>query len=824
MTDTQPEVETAVSITVDGVEVAARPGELLIDACERNGTYIPRFCYHERMKPVGMCRMCLVEVDSGRGPALTPSCMVPVSDGMVVDTESETTKKAQDGVLEFLLINHPLDCPVCDKGGECPLQDQTMSFGPGESRFVEEKRHFEKPIAISDTVYLDRERCILCDRCTRFAKEVVGDPLIHFLGRGNQTQVNTFPDEPFSSYFSGNTVQICPVGALTAKPYRFKARPWDLDEVESTSMSDSVGSRIAVQASRNQVLRYLGVDSDPVNWGWLSDKERFSFEAFNHDHRLTEPLVRKDGDLAPTSWAAALRAVGTALADTDPQRIGFIGGSRLTNESQYAFTKLAKAVLGTDNIDAQLGDGLPPEAILGLPRATIDSACTPGGTVILLGPDPKETLGALYIRLRHAAVEDGVTIIELTPHRTGLAPYAKHHLYPRPGFTNAVASALLAGGSQDVAGVSASAIAAAASAISGDAPITVIIGRASIAEGEAAIVDAAIALSALPDVRFLSGLTRGNVHGALDMGMSPGLLPGRTTLASDTAVAEAWGSVPSEQGLGTTEMLKAAADGSIDLLVLVGADPAADFPDTNLATRALAAATVVAIDLFEGPSVDHAEIVLPAAAPHEAEGSFTNLEGRVSKVNQKVTPPGTARADWMIAAELARHAGGDLGFESLTEIWAELSQVSPAYAGIDLATLDDNLRDGIIVEGSLDAPQQSGLTPVAGDAYSLGLVITRRMYDAGTILAHSPSSAHLKAGTVLSLHPADFEALGIDAGSTVRLSSAKGSVQVPVEPNTDVPRGSAVVPANQGDTAIGSLVSVSDLVTYVRVERLGRND
>ena len=258
MTATEPTTETGVTVNLNGKEISAEKGEMLIDAAERNGVYIPRFCHHPRMKPVGMCRMCLVEVDTGRGPGLQPSCMVPVSDGMTVETEGEVTKKAQDGILEFLLINHPLDCPVCDKGGECPLQDQTMAYGPGESRFVEEKRHFEKPIPISDIVYLDRERCILCDRCTRFAKEVAGDPLIHFQARGNETEVNTFPDEPFSSYFSGNTVQICPVGALTAKPYRFKARPWDLSEIGSTATTDSVGSRITVQSSRNEVLRYLG--------------------------------------------------------------------------------------------------------------------------------------------------------------------------------------------------------------------------------------------------------------------------------------------------------------------------------------------------------------------------------------------------------------------------------------------------------------------------------------------------------------------------------------------------------------------------------------
>ena len=220
------------------------------------------------MNPVGMCRMCIVEVDTGRGPALQPSCMLSVSDGMVVDTESEVTKKAQDGVLEFLLVNHPLDCPVCDKGGECPLQDQTMAYGPGESRFVEEKRHYEKPIPINDNVYLDRERCILCDRCTRFADEVAGDALIHFIDRGNQTQVNTFPDQPFASYFSGNVVQICPVGALTAKPYRFKARPWDLEEIEST-YPNPMGDRITCSRRATRCCGSRGSTATPsTGAGW----------------------------------------------------------------------------------------------------------------------------------------------------------------------------------------------------------------------------------------------------------------------------------------------------------------------------------------------------------------------------------------------------------------------------------------------------------------------------------------------------------------------------------------------------------------------------
>ena len=289
-TTPEPVVDpNAVSVTINGKVVAARKGEMIIAAADRTEDFIPRFCYHPRMEPVGMCRQCLVEVVGPRGPMMVVSCMTPVAEGQVVNTETEGVKKAQEGVLELLLANHPLDCPVCDKGGECPLQDQAFSHGPGESRFVEEKRHYEKPIAISENVYLDRERCILCDRCTRFADEVAGDALISFTSRGNNTQVMTFPDEPFSSYFSGNTVQICPVGALTAKPYRFKARPWDIEHVESTCTTCSVGCRTVVQSSRDELVRYQGVDSQPVNWGWLCDKGRFNFESINSKDRLTTP-------------------------------------------------------------------------------------------------------------------------------------------------------------------------------------------------------------------------------------------------------------------------------------------------------------------------------------------------------------------------------------------------------------------------------------------------------------------------------------------------------------------------------------------------------
>lgn len=710
MPESEAPAVDGVLVEINGQEVVARKGELLIDAAERAGTYIPRFCYHERMKPVGMCRMCLVEVDSGRGPALQPSCMIECTPGMKVDTESEITKKAQDGVLEFLLLNHPLDCPVCDKGGECPLQDQTMAYGPGESRMVEEKRHKEKPIPISELVLLDRERCILCDRCTRFAKDVAGDPLIHFIHRGNNTEVNTFPDEPFASYFSGNTVQICPVGALTASTYRFKARPWDLETTESTCQGCSVGCRISIDSSRDQVQRYSGVDIDPVNWGWLCDKGRFSSEAVSAEGRLGESLLRTASGLTPARWSDALKAAASALGAASPATIAFIGGARLTNEDAYAWAKLAKGVLGTDNVDAQLGDGLPAEAVLGLPRATIDEVCAPGGTVVLLGPDPKEELPVLFLRLRHAVENDGVTLIEISPRATGVSSLARSSMQPRPGEAGDLMRALTASADadRDIAGISADRVNATRALLAAaKGPIRVVLGRASVSESAEVTLDAAsVLLDARPDTVFLPALRRANVHGALDMGLAPGLLPGRVALDDARAwFVECWPTVPTARGLDTAGILEAAAAGRIDVLVLLGADPLTDFPDAQLAERGIAGArTIISVDTLRNASSDRADIVLAAAGFAEKAGTTTNLEGRVSSLSQRVTPPGTARADWVLATELAARLGADLGFTSPAEILAEIGSIAPSHLGLSVELLAA-APDGLLVPAGLPEPE-----------------------------------------------------------------------------------------------------------------------
>jgi NADH-quinone oxidoreductase subunit G len=800
-TETPPD-PNAVAITVNGRAVTARKGELVIDAAERAGAYIPRFCYHRRMTPVGMCRQCIVEIDTGRGPALQPSCMITVAPDMAVATDSPTALRVQEGILELLLANHPLDCPVCDKGGECPLQDQAFSHGPGESRYVEEKRHYAKPIPLSEHVLLDRERCILCDRCTRFADEVAGDKLIHFLDRGNATQVNTFPDEPFASYFAGNTVQICPVGALTAKPYRFKARPWDLKEVTSTCTGCATGCRISVHSSRDELLRVQGVDVESVNHGWLCDKGRFSFAHTDHADRLGAPLARTaDGGNGSghselpwnSAMALAQQLFEHALEVGGPGSIGIVGGARLTNESAFAWAQLADA-LGIERRDAQLGDGLPPE-VLGLPRATINDAAS-AATLIVLGPDLKEELGVLYLRLRGAVVNgyrgNKPKLIEIAPKLTGLTKYAWRSAQPKPGTTSDIAALL---GDPAVAEQL------------GAGPVVVVAGRGNLAASEAASLGALQAvLAALPDgadVKVLPALRRGNVVGALQLGLAP--------------------ATPEQSATAT---LQAAADGKLELLVLLGADPLSDCPDGDLAGRGLAGARrVLALDTFLTASSRQADLVLPVAAFGEQAGTTTNIEGRVARVVPSVTVHGTARPDWMIAAELGRLLGHDEfatpSFASAEALTDRIAATVPAYAGVTPETLHD-------VEGVLAVRADVGRgplpEPVAAEpppnSYDFRVVVSRKMYDQAVATQHAPALAGLTIGAAARVHPHDLDRVGVASGTDVSVVGPRGSVVLPLIADASVARGTLWAPFNQPGASIAAVVSATAAVTDVRIERL----
>ncbi len=781
---TRPEL---VSITIDGTDHSVRPGELLIKAAEDNGTYIPRFCWHPRMQPVGMCRMCLVEVEGPRGVALVPSCTTPVNDGMIVHTKSDVAKKAQEDILEFLLINHPLDCPVCDKGGECPLQDQTMSHGPGESRFVEEKRHYEKPIPISDLVLLDRERCILCARCTRFSEEISGDPLIEFQERGNNTQIRTFPDLPFSSYFSGNTVQICPVGALTATAYRFRARPWDLRAVGSTCMHCTAGDSMTVQASQNEILRFLGVDNDATNHGWLSDKCRFGFEYLNSPDRLTTPLVRDDdGEFREATWSEALQEVADRLnaiiEEHGGQAVASLGGARGTNEDAYALSKFMRVAVGSNHLDAQMDDGLDPQFLAAVAGRGRIGDLEKAKTILLWGPDLKEELGTLYLRVRRAAQELGATLIVVHPRGTGLDDRATHKFTYQPG-TGPDVLRRLAAGLEEYAD---------ARAALNDGPVVAIVGRTGYTENPALAEAVAAFARDLPAATILPIARRGNVFGALDMGVAPSLLPGRVALGG--AGFDGW-DVPEHSGKGTAEILTGLTEGTIKSLLLVGADPVRDVPSGDAAAALEAAEFVVAIDLFMSDSVRHADVVFPALAATEKEGMVTNLEGRVQKVNKVVPGPGQARADWSILDDVATAMDRPIHLASAEAVAKEISTVAPAYSGIswDLVTWDQ--PDGAVVP--LDGDQVFEYVPVDAGVESrsapLTLHLARTLYDDGVMMRAGLSLHDLAPGVAAYLSTEDAVAVGVADGALVSVNGHQLVVRI----DDSLATGTLYVPFNQ---------------------------
>jgi len=860
MTDVQL---TPVSITINGRAFEAKPGELLIEAAERAGDFIPRFCYHPRMEPVGVCRMCLVEVDGPRGKTLQPACYIKVNEGMDVTTNSEKVKKAQDGVLEFLLANHPLDCSVCDKGGECPLQDQTLAHGSGETRFIEEKRHFVKPIEIGELVLLDRERCIQCARCTRFAAEVAGDAQIAFLGRGDMIEVAPSPTEPFDSVFSGNTVQICPVGALTAKPYRFRARPWDLEQVESTCTTCSVGCRVAVQSSGNRLTRVLGIDSDPVNQGWLCDKGRFTLDSIDGNEELTDvlnaatrlrdPMVRRDGELVAVSWGEALREAANILREAGDS-VGVIGGSSLTNEGAFAWERFARGVLRTENIDAQYGDGLDGELMQALPRATIDEAVAACTLVTLCG-DIKEELPVLFLRLRQSAVKDKNSIIELSARPSSLANVSKASLTVRPGEAHLAAKSIANGTVPVDVLYNAEQVAHVRGLISETGEgVVFVVGRANVGES-AVIVETAIRTFAesFPKAKFLTTLRRSNVNGALDMGLSPGLFPGRTIKAEGS-------------GRDTISQLVAMATGEQKATLLLGGCLLGNVVDLTLATKALEGSSNVVVSGHGGGTLAYAQVVLPASVGYERLGTVTNLEGRVTALTPKILPPGSAWPDVAIASELAEEFGQTIGLDSV-EATAKVIEVTTGYPA--LSVLESADTNGALIDGdqvsvrrpmdpmafpgirSVDSvglgshvgatattPAVKGprgkaatlasveagreIVALAIDGYALRVNLTRRLYDNGIAMQGSTALLGLVEPLTISLNHVDLERVGVESGAQVSVTGANGSVVMTVVLDDAVPRGVCEVPFGveklSEENSLRNIIDATQILNQVRLE------
>ncbi|MBW3594773.1 MAG: NADH-quinone oxidoreductase subunit NuoG, partial [Actinobacteria bacterium] len=643
-----------VNLTINGTAVSAEKGRLLIDVAEEMGIFVPRFCYHPGMKSVAVCRMCLVSVENS--PKLLPACATPVADEMVVNTQTEQAVDAQEGMLEFLLINHPLDCPICDRAGECPLQDQTYGHGPGSSRYIEPKRTYEKALEISDLVVLDRERCVLCWRCVRFCDEISGDPFIQLVDRGAGTQILTFNDEPFDSYFSGNTVQICPVGALLGRPYRFVARPWDLETAPSICTYCSVGCPITNEARDQKLVRCQALPNEEVNDFWICDKGRFGYHHVSSDDRLTNPLVRgADDSFESTSWAEALAAIKEKV--TDEARVGVISGGHLTTEDSFAIARLARKTLNTSNVDSRVQDaGVSYERLVPITGAAGSNAeiddLDAAKTIVWIGDDPKETLPVLFLRLRKAALDGGAHLIVISPRTISLDAFANEVVRVDPG------------GEGDALG----------DLDAPEGPVVVGWAPSSGVSDDAERLESVERFVAQTGARVLVGVPHAGSQGALDMGVHPALEPGYKPVA--------------EPGMDTRAMLEAAAAGKLDVLFVFGADLIQDFPDADLARRALSSGTfVVAAELFATETTSFADVILPSVAYAEREGTFTNLERRLQKLEKLLTEPGTARTVWSMCAGIARALGDDWKWNAFTDVWADIKKEVPTHKDVDIEAL-----------------------------------------------------------------------------------------------------------------------------------------
>lgn len=711
-------MENTVKISINGQEYTVPKGMGLVDAAKSVGIDIPIFCYHPKMKPVGACRMCLVEIE--KTPKLQTACTTTVADGMVIRTKSPVAVAGQNSVLEFLLANHPLDCPVCDKGGECPLQDNTFSYGKGVSVFEEIKRHYPKPIPLSDKVLLDRERCIMCYRCVRFTREIAGDESLTVLERGSWSQIGLHEGRTFDSPFSGNTIEICPVGALTSSLYRFKARPWDIQTKPSVCSLCSVGCNTDLTVREGEIARVLSRENTPVDDGWICDRGRFEYQFVASPDRLTQPLIRKDGELRPASWSEALGLIRDQLRATvqsrGPRAIAALASPRGTNEEAYLLQKLMRAVLGSNNVDYTFdrhpNRTLPYDAatgsIVGLEKAN---------TVLLVDVDPIHEQPILDLRLKKAAGK-GSKFIVIAPERTDLVSYAAMWLRTpadkvarlaegllgavvQENLTKAegapVAEAIAAAASAidlnaiaDETGVSRDSIVAAAKLYAQAANASVLYRRNNAPTGLAETLTH-LALATGQIGRTGAGvypLVRdANEQGAIDVGAVPYALPGQRALTDTAVVSEFWGvRPPSEAGISGADILGAARDRVVGALYLIGQDPVGRLGAS--ATEALARLDFLVVqDIFLTETAKLATVVLPGAAFAEKDGTYTNLERRVQRLKAAVGVPGEARVDWQIVRDVANALGADFDYATASDLLAEIALTVPMYAGLTTAKL-----------------------------------------------------------------------------------------------------------------------------------------
>ena len=780
---TVQEVEL-ITLVIDGFEVSVPKGTLVIRAAEKLGIQIPRFCDHPLLDPVGACRQCLVDIEiNGRAfPKPQASCTIPVEPNMIVKTQltSAVAEKAQRGVMELLLVNHPLDCPVCDKGGECPLQNQAMSTGNGETRFEGVKRTFEKPVAISSQVLLDRERCVLCARCTRFSDQIAGDPFITLNERGALQQVGIYENQPFESYFSGNTVQICPVGALTGASYRFRARPFDLVSTPSACEHCASGCDMRTDVRRGKTLRRLAGDDASVNEEWNCDKGRWAFKYVTAIDRLTTPLVRgTDGVLAPASWPEALAAAAAGLRG---KRAAALVGGRVTTEDAYGYSKFARIALKTNDIDFRARVTSDEERDF-LAAKVVGSTTTYrdidiADHVVLVGFEPEEESPIVFLRINKQVRKRALKVSAIaTKLSIGVEKLKANFIKVAPGNESAALSSLEM-----------------------TAKSIILVGeRACETPG---LLSAAAALSEKYGAKIGYIPRRAGERGALEAGAIGTLLPGGRPVSDPAArvdMAAVWGvpQIPTTVGRSTSEIIKALNSGELDAVVVGGLDPL-DMSDSAIAMRAFRKSFVVSLELAPSTVSDLADVVLPVAAVTEKSGSFLNWEGRPRAFDAAVSDS-LNRSDLRILSALADVMGESIMLGTVTQAAREISS---------LGKWDGARAEFVPVVGP-------GATKVSGSQALLNS--WRRLLDLGTLQKGEANLAGTSRKSVAVISPKRADSLGVKDGDLLSVSNSHGSISLPALVE-DIHDDAVWVPRNSFGTQV--LISLNavhgEVVTVVK--------
>jgi NADH-quinone oxidoreductase subunit G len=783
------EQQQLVTVTIDGRTVQVPKGTLLVQAAKQAGVDIPVFCYHEKLDPAGVCRMCLVQIE--KIPKPQTACTTPVADGMVVHTQTEQVANLRKGALEFLLINHPLDCPVCDKGGECDLQDLTFQYGPSTSRLQDAKIHKDKSVDLGNFIVLDNERCILCRRCVRFDDQIATEGNLIIEERGHHNLITTLQGEAYDSYFSGNTIEMCPVGALTSEVYRFKARPWDLSTVDSICNGCSVGCNVHEEYRFGQLLRRTSRENAEIDGSWMCDRGRFNYKFIHSEDRVTQPLVKQNGDFAPSTWAGAFEAVTAKVNEVKAAKggkgFGVIGGGKLTNEEAYLLQKFARLALGTNNVDHRVSDQITA-SLATYPGKQTD--LSDASAILIIDTNPAETAPVMDLRIRRMADRKKAKIAAIG---SVMPKYRGRHarIQTKPGETAATVAALAAvaaGRKAEVDAAQAETLTKYVELLTAGKKVAIVWGGNDAATGRAivelagALKKAATQTEAGRSVHVLIPGAQNNSRGAEVMGVLPNFAPGFAAMAdakTRETLGNVWNSrtVPTEPGLTTGEMLKAAAEGQIEVLFLAGANLLNTYPDRKLVEAALAKAFVVTTDLFVNETVAMADVVLPAASIGEKTGTYTTLDGVVQPVKTAKKAEGGAQPDGDIFVALAAALGVKLA-NSPVETIGEIAKF-----------IGTRLEPNTVLGGAPVSLLPNVAPTAAAPATGLVLVPVTKLYAGGSTAQFDTEFNHVLPKPELFVNPADAAKLGLKNGEAVEITANGAAIRLTVKTERSVVPG-----------------------------------